>query len=79
VRRGRHLARTVIALVVVVAIWLAAVHLVVLVLNSAPVRTRVARKLAVTAQAALGVPVGIGAVRIDLFPARLETSTGLTP
>jgi autotransporter translocation and assembly factor TamB len=54
-----------------VAIWLAAVHLVVLVLNSPPVRTRVARKLAIMAQAAFGVPVGIGAVKIDLFPARL--------
>lgn len=70
-RRGRHLARTMIALLAVVAIWLAAVHGVVLVLNSAPVRTRVARKLALMAQAAIGVPVGVGAVRIDLFPARL--------
>jgi hypothetical protein len=71
VRRGRHLARTVIALLAVVAIWVVVVYAVVLVLNSAPVRTRVARKLGLMAQAAFGAPVGVGAVRIDLFPARL--------
>jgi hypothetical protein len=71
VRRGRHLARTVIALLAVAAIWVVVVHAAVLVFNSAPVRTRVARKVALMAQAAFGAPVGVGAVRIDLYPARL--------
>ena len=70
-RRGRHLARTVIALLAVVAAWAIVVNGVVLALNAPPLRTRVARKLGRIAQAALGVPVGVGSVRIGLFPARL--------
>lgn len=70
-RRRRHLARTLIALLVAVAAWVALLQGLTVIGGQPQVRARLASEVSTRLGAAIGQPVRIADVRVTAFPPRI--------